>query len=67
MNQNFLVGAPGLFSQLCGNRFRSTDARAEHAEILLRPFLAFPKIADLGARAGNDLEQIVQFAGRFRK
>src|SRR5206468_1556189 len=47
-------------------RFRTINARAQHVQILLRAFAAFPQVADLRAGAGNNLQQVVQFTGRFR-
>ncbi len=65
MHEYFLVGAPSLLGQLRGDCFRAINARAQHVEVLLRAFAAFPQVANLRAGTGNDLQQVVQFAGRF--
>ena len=62
MHEYFLVGAPSLLGQLRGDCFRAINARAQ---VLLRAFAAFPQVANLRAGTGNDLQQVVQFAGRF--
>lgn len=62
MEQDFLVGTTGVLDKLRCHFGRAINAGAKHVKILLRPVIAIPDVLDGGAGAGNDFQQIVQFA-----
>lgn len=64
MKQHFLIGAAGVPGELLGHFRGAPDALAEHLEILFRGGRSFPDVLEQPDRAGDDLEEIVELAGR---
>ena len=63
MEHDFAADAPESSTSsvvTCGG---AGDAFAQHAEIFVGALVAFPDVLDQRARAGDDLEKIVQLAG----
>ena len=62
MQKNFLVGAADLLHELRRDLGGAIDADPEHFEIFLRAGCAFPDVLEHRDGAGDNLEEIVQFA-----